>query len=230
MSQGGFWNVTKVNYSDETKKLLNELVREAKISNSYRHSINAVIRNGESLGCYDLKVPTSCQKTKKTNKSNGPHRPLRPHKRTKSLIELSGAYDPVPYHPPPLTLNTGPSEKLRLAHLMTYGEEPTVNSLKNDEIKDGRLEYLSRRILKYPKVDDDIGRDDRNESENYKNRFEELRDEVEERRQFLVQMESLGRAKEYRASIETEISKLIREMEEIDLKRSKQMYAKDQED
>nr|CAH8859999.1 unnamed protein product [Trichobilharzia regenti] len=230
MSQGGFWNVTKVVYSDETKRFLNELVKESHLANSYRQSIKAAIKNGESLGDNVTKVHKNLKKTGQVNKAKKSSRLPRPRKRSKSLIELSGAYEPERYRPPPVGLNTGPSEKLRLAHLMTYGEEPTVKSLKNDQIKDGRLEYLSRRILKYPKVtgdDDGDGDGCDNQSENCKDRFEELMDEVNERREFLAQMENLGRVKEYRTTIETEISQLIREMEEIDLKRTREMYAKD---
>ncbi|CAH8862885.1 unnamed protein product [Trichobilharzia szidati] len=215
-------------YEPERYRPPPELVKESQLANSYRQSIKAAIKNGESLGDNVTKVHKNLKKAGQENKAKKLSRLPRPQKRSKSLIELSGAYEPERYRPPPVGLNTGPSEKLRLAHLMTYGEEPTVKSLKNDQIKDGRLEYLSRRILKYPKVtgdDDDDGHD--NQSENCKDRFEELMDEVNERREFLAQMENLGRVKEYRATIETEISQLIREMEEIDLKRTKQMYAKD---
>ncbi|VDP88115.1 unnamed protein product, partial [Schistosoma mattheei] len=72
-----------------------------------------------------------------------------------------------------VTINTGAAEKLRLAHLMTYGEEPTWKSLQNDQIKDGRLEYLGRRILKYPKTDGDNDDYNNKQIETNKDRFEE---------------------------------------------------------
>ncbi|RTG82191.1 uncharacterized protein DC041_0006615 [Schistosoma bovis] len=121
------------------------------------------------------------------------------------------------------TINTGAAEKLRLAHLMTYGEEPTWKSLQNDQIKDGRLEYLGRRILKYPKTDGDNDDYNNKQIETNKDRFEELIDEINERSEFLTQMRKLGRLKEYQTTVETEISQLIREMEQIDLKRINQM-------
>ncbi|TNN05598.1 UPF0193 protein EVG1 isoform 1 [Schistosoma japonicum] len=225
MSNGGFWNTHKVNYSDETKKILNDLVNESKLANFYRHSISEAIKNGESLNPDGILISSVGKRPLLDQKAKRTKRLKRPQRRTRSLIELSGAYDPVPYRPSPNALNTGASEKLRLAHLMTYGEEPTWKSLKNDQIKDGRLEYLSRRILKYPKVDDNDCYDDQKKIESSnKDRFEELIDEINERREFLAQMESFGRAKEYRTPIETEISQLIREMEMIDIKRTKQMY------
>ncbi|KAK4468133.1 hypothetical protein MN116_008299 [Schistosoma mekongi] len=203
MSIEGFWNTSRVNYSDETKKFLKDLVNESKIANFYRHSINEAIKNGESLSTDSILISSIKKRSPPDQKAKRIKSLKRPQRRTKSLIELSGAYDPVPYRPSPITLNTGASEKLRLAHLMTYGEEPTWKSLKNDQIKDGRLEYLSRRILKYPKVNGNDCDDDRKEIEaNNKDRFEELIDEINERREFLTKMESFGRVKEYRTSIE----------------------------
>ncbi|KAM6301674.1 LOW QUALITY PROTEIN: UPF0193 protein EVG1 [Podargus strigoides] len=54
-------------------------------------------------------------------------------------------------------------------------------------------------------------------------RFEELVNEVQERREFLVEMEALGQGKKYPSIIFTEISQKMREMEIIDKKRSEEM-------
>ncbi|CAH8288372.1 unnamed protein product [Schistosoma guineensis] len=223
MSMGGFWNTKKVNYSEETKKVLNDLVNESKISNFYRRSINDSIKNGESLSTNFENTSKIGRNLLSEQKKKSIKRARRPQRRTRSLIELSGAYDPVPYNPSPITITTGAAEKLRLAHLMTYGEEPTWKSLENDQIKDGRLEYLGRRILKYPKTDGDNDDYNNKQIETNKDRFDELIDEINERSEFLTQMRKLGRLKEYQTTVETEISQLIREMEQIDLKRINQM-------
>ncbi|CAH8578938.1 unnamed protein product [Schistosoma intercalatum] len=223
MSMGGFWNTKKVNYSEETKKVLNDLVNESKISNFYRRSISDSIKNGESLSTNFENTSKIGRNLLSEQKKKSIKRARRPQRRTRSLIELSGAYDPVPYNPSPITINTGAAEKLRLAHLMTYGEEPTWKSLQNDQIKDGRLEYLGRRILKYPKTDGDNDDYNNKQIETNKDRFDELIDEINERSEFLTQMRKLGRLKEYQTTVETEISQLIREMEQIDLKRINQM-------
>ncbi|KAH9580507.1 hypothetical protein MS3_00009137 [Schistosoma haematobium] len=220
---GGFWNTKKVNYSEETKKVLNDLVNESKISNFYRRSISDSIKNGKSLSTNFENTSKIGRNLLSEQKKKSIKRARRPQRRTRSLIELSGAYDPVPYNPSPITINTGAAEKLRLAHLMTYGEEPTWKSLQNDQIKDGRLEYLGRRILKYPKTDGDNDDYNNKQIETNKDRFEELIDEINERSEFLTQMRKLGRLKEYQTTVETEISQLIREMEQIDLKRINQM-------
>ncbi|NXL33397.1 EVG1 protein, partial [Glaucidium brasilianum] len=54
-------------------------------------------------------------------------------------------------------------------------------------------------------------------------RFEELVNEVQERREFLAEMEALGQDKKYRSIVLTEISQKMREMEIIDKKRSDKM-------
>ncbi|CAH8594443.1 unnamed protein product [Schistosoma bovis] len=206
MSMGGFWNTKKVNYSEETKKVLNDLVNESKISNFYRRSISDSVKNGESLSTNFENRSKIGRNLLSEQKKKSIKRARRPQRRTRSLIELSGAYDPVPYNPSPITINTGAAEKLRLAHLMTYGEEPTWKSLQNDQIKDGRLEYLGRRILKYPKTDGDNDDYNNKQIETNKDRFEELIDEINERSEFLTQMRKLGRLKEYQTTVETEIS------------------------
>ncbi|NXU52766.1 EVG1 protein, partial [Turnix velox] len=54
-------------------------------------------------------------------------------------------------------------------------------------------------------------------------RFEELVKEVQERKEFLEEMEALGQGKKYRSIVLTEISQKMREMEIIDKKRSEEM-------
>lgn len=54
-------------------------------------------------------------------------------------------------------------------------------------------------------------------------RFEELVNEVQERREFLAEMEALGQGKKYQRIISTEISQKIREMEITDKKRSEEV-------
>uniref|UniRef100_A0A8C0HKF2 Chromosome 22 open reading frame 23 n=1 Tax=Chelonoidis abingdonii TaxID=106734 RepID=A0A8C0HKF2_CHEAB len=54
-------------------------------------------------------------------------------------------------------------------------------------------------------------------------RFEELVNEIQERKEFLAEMEALGQSKQYRGIVLTEISQKLREMEIIDKKRSKDM-------
>ena len=54
-------------------------------------------------------------------------------------------------------------------------------------------------------------------------RFSELENEIKERREFLEEMEALGQGPKYRAQISTQISGIIREMEQIDLLRNQEL-------
>uniref|UniRef100_A0A8C0VXC0 Uncharacterized protein n=1 Tax=Castor canadensis TaxID=51338 RepID=A0A8C0VXC0_CASCN len=54
-------------------------------------------------------------------------------------------------------------------------------------------------------------------------RFEELVKEIQERKEFLAAMEALGQGKQYQGIILTEISQKLREMEDVDRKRSEEL-------
>ena len=51
--------------------------------------------------------------------------------------------------------------------------------------------------------------------------------EIEERKEFLEEMEALGKGEEYRARIMTEISQRVRELETMDKQRSTQLGVKE---
>lgn len=57
------------------------------------------------------------------------------------------------------------------------------------------------------------------DSDEETDRFQELENEVEERKAFLAKMYQLGKGKEYHTMIETQISQMRREMETIDQRR-----------
>ncbi|EDM15822.1 similar to RIKEN cDNA 1700088E04, isoform CRA_a [Rattus norvegicus] len=54
-------------------------------------------------------------------------------------------------------------------------------------------------------------------------RFDELVKEIQDRKEFLAAMEALGQGKQYRGIILAEISQKLREMEDIDRRRSKEL-------
>nr|XP_046168006.1 UPF0193 protein EVG1-like [Oncorhynchus gorbuscha] len=58
--------------------------------------------------------------------------------------------------------------------------------------------------------------------EEERDRFQEVLDEIEERKEFLEEMTALGKGKQYR-NINTEISQKIRELEVIDKARSAEL-------
>ncbi|XP_021072567.1 UPF0193 protein EVG1 isoform X4 [Mus pahari] len=54
-------------------------------------------------------------------------------------------------------------------------------------------------------------------------RFDELVKEIQDRKEFLAAMEALGQGRQYRGIILAEISQKLREMEDIDRRRSKEL-------
>ncbi|XP_056101084.1 UPF0193 protein EVG1 isoform X2 [Rhinichthys klamathensis goyatoka] len=66
-------------------------------------------------------------------------------------------------------------------------------------------------------------RDSTERREQQIDRFQEVLDEIEDRRQFLEEMMTLGKGDQYQHLINTEISQKICELEEIDRKRSEEL-------
>ncbi|KAL5106528.1 V-type proton ATPase 21 kDa proteolipid subunit [Taenia crassiceps] len=109
--------------------------------------------------------------------------------RTHDKIIASGAYE-VPKFRPTKDFYSRDQEKDRLASILAYGgdfKSEKVGSTKTTEEKSVRI-----------------------------NRFDELFVELQDRRVFLEEMRSLGKAADYEAQIQSEIAQIIREMEEVD--------------
>ncbi|XP_045212817.2 UPF0193 protein EVG1-like [Mercenaria mercenaria] len=202
---GGFWNAPKVQYSQQTHNLLKEMMQESKLTNFQQRHLEKQLRGGGSL-------PTQCNPTTSAKKKQ-PAAPAKPPKyltpknynskvRTKDTIEASGAYERPQYEPGPSHWyrNSG-KEKQKLANIMAFGQDIDPNE-----------ERLKRRAqpVEY-------------EEESEPDRFDELQQEIDERREFLRQMEAVGQGDKHRPLIETQISQLIREMEVIDKKRTKEL-------
>ncbi|TGZ73891.1 hypothetical protein CRM22_001253 [Opisthorchis felineus] len=220
---GGFWNTPKVVYSEATKSLLKNLMQEANVSNTYRQQINSQVKKGESLDQSLKNRPVRHKRNiTKSNNARKMGRSFKPGIRPRHAIEASMKDDTPPYRPKPVPATSGPAEKTRLAYLMTYGEEPRAKPLDPRRNENGRFAYLKRRVhgvRKLGKNYDDNGDPLPGDDE----RFLELIREVKERRQFLDQMKVMGKEHIYKNEVETEISQLVREMEQIDMKRSAEL-------
>ncbi|XP_072348197.1 UPF0193 protein EVG1 isoform X2 [Scyliorhinus torazame] len=120
----------------------------------------------------------------------------KPHLRSAESCRAGDAYQRERFRPR-ATRNLE-KEKQRLQNLMETGK---------DEPKCLHKPIPKKEEEEAPEID----------------RFDELCNEIEERRVFLEQMESLGRGKDFRAIIQTEISQKIREMEEIDKRRNNEL-------
>ncbi|NXM12264.1 EVG1 protein, partial [Ploceus nigricollis] len=127
-----------------------------------------------------------------------PHRlPARPLLRPAKVCQAGDAYTREKFKPQPT--RDLEKEKRRLQNILASGK---------DEVED-KVEQVFVR-----KKEEEIAEPDR---------FEELMNEIQERREFLTEMEALGQGKKYQGIVLTEISQKLHEMEIIDKKRSEEM-------
>ncbi|KAL4240777.1 hypothetical protein ACF0H5_001565 [Mactra antiquata] len=206
--QGGFWNAPKVQYSQQTHNLLKDMMKESKLTNFQQRHLEKQLRGGGTL-------PTQCNPTSSAKKKQ-PAPAARPPKyltpknyknkiRTKEDIEASGAYERPQYEGSPSHWSkNSEKEKQKLANMMAFGQDidPQAERLKRLQLARQQQQYEEE-----PEVD----------------RFDELQEEINERRQFLSDMEAVGQGDKHRPLIETQISQLIREMEVIDKKRTREL-------
>nr|XP_044635868.1 UPF0193 protein EVG1 isoform X3 [Equus asinus] len=116
--------------------------------------------------------------------------------RPASMCQANGAYSREQFKPQaPRDLE---KEKRRLQNILATGKNPEEQKRKPPPVQqEGPA----------PEVD----------------RFEELVKEIQERKEFLADMEALGQGRQYRGVILAEISQKLREMEDIDHKRSEEL-------
>ncbi|CAH1247337.1 C22orf23 [Branchiostoma lanceolatum] len=201
VARGGMWNTQQPQYSKETQELLKVMMQESKLTNFQQRKLKETMKGGGTLplNC----PPTSSQRPQRPAAPVTPSKKVNPRtylgRRSKESCESSPAAQPEDYRPRPKKAVCTDKEKERLGSLMAYGEEPP-------EVTPARMAEL---LSPEPTVE--------------KDRFEELQAEIEERTEFLEEMERLGRGKNYRTIIRTEISQKIREMEIIDRKKTEQL-------
>ncbi|NXJ88086.1 EVG1 protein, partial [Corythaixoides concolor] len=121
----------------------------------------------------------------------------KPHLRPAKVCQAGDAYTREKFRPQ--ARRDLEKEKQRLQNILAKGKDVVEHKVKQTLVQTKEEEI--------PEPD----------------RFEELVNEVQERREFLAEMEALGQGKKYRSIILTEISQKMREMEIIDKKRSEEM-------
>ncbi|NWV36717.1 EVG1 protein, partial [Grantiella picta] len=123
--------------------------------------------------------------------------PARPHLRPAKVCQAGDAYTREKFKPQPT--RDLEKEKRRLQNILATGKEEVEDEVERVFVR---------------KKEEEIAEPDR---------FEELMNEIQERREFLAEMEALGCGKQYQGIILTEISQKMHEMEIIDKKRSEEM-------
>ncbi|KAM7418623.1 hypothetical protein PAMA_015975 [Pampus argenteus] len=198
---GGLWNNPRsIQYSKETQDMLKLMMQESKLTNLQKKQINKCVKNGAALPLAFDPTPSSSPPQPKTRKSVLKCLPAKPQKRSADSCRSGNSYIREKFCPDPT--RDLEKEKTRLQNILATGqEEPTAASSKTD---------AACRSVKVMEERDE---------------YQEVLDEIEERRQFLADMASLGQEKQYINIINTEISQKIRELEVLD----KTLSAKDAE-
>ncbi|XP_012943132.1 UPF0193 protein EVG1 [Aplysia californica] len=206
--QGGFWNAPQVVYSKQTHDLLKDMMRESKLTNFQQRHLQKTLKEGGQLPTRVL--PTTSKVNNQKMKAVAPApKVLNPKTysggvRSKDTMEAMGAFV-KPEYVPQRGFTRSAREKEKLANIMAYGkDQPRIP-----------MEKVKARLRTPSPLPD---------------RFDELQSEIQERREFLQEMEALGKGEQYRSMIATEISQKVREMEIIDKKRTAELQQRIQKE
>lgn len=199
----GFWHSPGITqYGQETKELLKVMMEESKLTNFQKRHLTDCMKRGVSL-------PTRCNPTSSKDPqfaepASSPPKPClsvsllaRPHLRPAEICRAGDAYSREKFKP--RATRDLEREKERLQNILATGKDMVEHKSQQKPV---------------PTEEKEIPEPDR---------FEELVNEIQERKEFLAEMETLGQGKQYRGIVLTEISQKLREMEIIDKKRSKDM-------
>ncbi|XP_007939847.1 UPF0193 protein EVG1 [Orycteropus afer afer] len=191
----GFWRCPQTTtYTPRTCELLRVMMKESKLTNFQQRHLMDTMKRGDTLPLQCS--PTFSQRLSPPKQSAVICLPsilaAQPHLRPADVCQANGAYTREQFKPQaPRDLE---KEKRRLQNIFATGKP----------------EGCKRKV---PPVRQE-------EPAPEPDRFEELVKEIQERKEFLAAMEALGQGRQYRGIILTEISQKLREMEDIDQKRS----------
>ncbi|XP_029311278.1 UPF0193 protein EVG1 isoform X2 [Cottoperca gobio] len=203
--RGGLWNKPRgAQYSKETQDMLRLMMQETRLTNLQRKQINECLKNGAALPLTSDPTSSAPPPQPKTSTFVQKRLPGKPQRRSAESCRSENSYVREKFHP-------GPSrdlekEKRRLQNILATGEEEATAASSQNVPACRNREVAEQR-----------------------DRYQEVLDEIEERRQFLSEMLSLGQEKQYINIINTEISQRIRELQVLDKARSPKKDAKTSE-
>ncbi|XP_041838560.1 UPF0193 protein EVG1 isoform X1 [Melanotaenia boesemani] len=219
-TSGGLWNNPRsIQCSKERQDLLRLMKEESQLTNLHKNQINRgqkskSDRNWKQQG--DLNVifhdnilytPSGLPqmsnpvKSSQLSQSVQKHKLFKSQKRSAESCRSGNSYEREKFCPGPT--RDLEKEKKRLQDIMATGKEEstTVSSQKT-------------RSHPYSEVSKEI------------DRYQEVLNEIEERRQFLADMVALGQEKKYINIINTEIAQKLQELEILDRASSDKLDAK----
>ncbi|KAM3833145.1 UPF0193 protein EVG1 [Vipera latastei] len=196
----GFWHVPTVKeYSQETQELLKVMMQESKLTCfQQRHLVNCMKRGDAfPIHCY----PTTSREpefpkpvSSKIILTTSPFG--RPHLRPAEICRAGNAYIREKFKPQ--AIRDLEKEKERLQNILATGKDKVEKKTQKKPVK------IEETVLEL-------------------DRFDELVNEIQDRQNFLSEMEALGQSKAYQGIIQTEISQKLREMEMIDQQRTAEL-------
>ncbi|KAK7913555.1 hypothetical protein WMY93_013766 [Mugilogobius chulae] len=191
-SSGGLWNCARpVSYSRSPKhKSCSNvmLMEESHLANAQKRQIRECLKNGAPLHFASNPQPPPppiLPPQPKPVQSTSRRLPSKPQKRCADQCKAGNSYIREKFRPGPT--RDLEKEKRRLQKILELGkDEPKSQKSKAPELR---------------------------RSSEEKDRIDEILEEIQERRQFLEDMASLGQEQQYVSVINTEISQRIRELE-----------------
>lgn len=190
VQQGGIFHSHKVNYSPQTQQLLKLLMEESRLTMLQRKKINYHLRNGEPLPIFP--------ENKKPPKADPAPSHLRARscrRRTLDAIKESDAFNIEKFIPKNAYKESSETSKLRLQQKMSgFKEDPELAKFKL------RNRYKYRKNME---DDEEINLED------------ELIREINERIEWLDDMEKLGEAKRHRLVIQSQIQDRLLELKRL---------------
>uniref|UniRef100_A0A1Q3FSP7 Uncharacterized protein n=1 Tax=Culex tarsalis TaxID=7177 RepID=A0A1Q3FSP7_CULTA len=199
VAQGGMWHTGKAKYTKETQDLIKVLMEEAKLTILQRNKINYHLRTGEPLP--PPKEPKFEQEYSNFLPVAVPRKNIK--KRSLSTIIESGAFD-VEKYPGAGKEGKPPLERIKLQ----LQEQMAGCKLLPDDGR--RRKRVARRASD---GDLDVAVPDREA---------ELLEEINERVEWLAEMEALGEGKKHRQVIHAQIAERLNEIKRLERENSKQ--------
>ncbi|XP_060044941.1 UPF0193 protein EVG1 isoform X2 [Erinaceus europaeus] len=189
-------------YTAETRRLLGVMMKESKLTNFQQRHLLDTMNRGDALPLQCS--PTASQRVLPPKQPAGApaiHLPpilaARSHLRPASMCQANGAYSREQFKP--RATRDLEKEKRRLQNIFATGKDTEEGKRKPPPLQ-------------------------QEEQPPQRDRFQELIQEVQERKEFLADMEALGQGRQYRGIILTEISQQkLQEMEDIDHKKNEEL-------
>ncbi|KAH8415673.1 hypothetical protein KR222_008199 [Zaprionus bogoriensis] len=188
----GAFHAPKVEYSKETADLLKLLMKESRMSMVMRKQIDESLRNGEPLPLPKPPRPNTNNDVDKETRAIL-ERARNAKRKNLRQIEASGAYDKSYFRPKPDNRMQCDKAKARLQYTMAGVElpDPAIKPLRRPR---------EERIV----TEEDL--------------ISELLDQINERADWLVEMEALGHGKKYYPEIHDQISERLHRIRALETK------------